>query len=147
MTEINNSRKRNLQVASTGEDEEDLWVVDGQQRTATRDDEHGCALNSSVLFKRSGEAKALTSIVRSLNIRSREVNNTNFRQLAERWHAATAPSSAVHLSDMCSCIPQPARAPPHGMREDCVGGKKRERGVGADGDRDVGCFPLTFLMM
>lgn len=36
---------RNLQVATAGEDEEDLRVVDGQQRTARRDDEHGCALN------------------------------------------------------------------------------------------------------
>lgn len=58
---INNSWKKNLQVASTGEDEEDLWVVDGQQRTARRDDEHGCTLNSSVLFKRSGEATALAT--------------------------------------------------------------------------------------
>lgn len=58
MTAINNNGNRNLQVASAGEDEEDLWVVDGQHRTARRDDEHGCALNSSVLFKRSGEAKA-----------------------------------------------------------------------------------------
>lgn len=51
VTEINHSRIRNLQVASAGENEEDLWVVDGQQRTARRDDEHGCALNSSVLLK------------------------------------------------------------------------------------------------
>lgn len=46
---INNSWNKNLQVASAGEDEEDLWVVDGQHRTARRDDEHGCALNSSDL--------------------------------------------------------------------------------------------------
>lgn len=38
---------RNLQVATAGEDEEDLRVVDGQQRTARRDDEHGCALNTT----------------------------------------------------------------------------------------------------
>ena len=38
---------RNLQVATAGEDEEDLRVVDGQQRTAGRDDEHGCALNTT----------------------------------------------------------------------------------------------------
>ncbi|KAF3859534.1 hypothetical protein F7725_021933 [Dissostichus mawsoni] len=38
---------RNLQVATAGEDEEDLWVVDGQQRTAGRDDQHGCALNTT----------------------------------------------------------------------------------------------------
>lgn len=84
--------------------------------------------------------------MRSLNIRSREENNINFRQLVERWHAATAPSSAVHLCGMCGCIPRPTRAPPHGMREDCVGGSEKE-GWGPDGDRDVGCFPLTFLIM
>lgn len=38
---------RHLQVATAGEDEEDQWVVDGQQRTARRDDEHGCALNTA----------------------------------------------------------------------------------------------------
>lgn len=79
-----------------------------------------------------------------MNTRSREENKTSFRQLAARRQAATAPSAPVHLSDMCGCIPRPTRAPPLGMREDCAGGEKRERGVGADGDRDVGCFPLTF---
>lgn len=38
---------KHLQVAPAGEDEEDLRVVDGQQRTAGGDDEHGCALNST----------------------------------------------------------------------------------------------------
>lgn len=38
---------RNLQVTTAGEDEEDLRVVDGQQRAAGRDDEHGCALTTA----------------------------------------------------------------------------------------------------
>lgn len=109
MTAIVNSRNRNLQVASAAEDEKDLWVVDAQQGAARRDDEHGCAMNSSGLLKKSGEAKALTSTVRSLNIKSREENNKNCPQLVEPWHAATAPSSAVHLSGMCDCIPRPMR--------------------------------------
>jgi len=44
---LNWAFKRNVQVATAGEDEEDLGVVDGQQRTASRDDEHGCALNTA----------------------------------------------------------------------------------------------------
>lgn len=35
---------KHVQVAAAGEDEEDLRVVDGQQRAAGWDDEHGGAL-------------------------------------------------------------------------------------------------------
>lgn len=66
---------RNLQVATAGEDEEDLWVVDGQQRAAGRDDEHGCALNTTVYAllrlekirkTRSGKTYILLSEVQSV---------------------------------------------------------------------------------
>lgn len=78
---INKSRNRNLQVASAGEDEEDLRVVDRQLRTARRADEHGCASNRfRFSLKGSKDAEALTSTVSSWNIRSRE-RDANFRQL------------------------------------------------------------------
>lgn len=55
---------RNLQVATAGEDEEDLWVVDGQQRAAGRNDEHGCALKpnwlcSLAVWKMRGKVAAM----------------------------------------------------------------------------------------
>lgn len=138
----------NLQVATAGEDEEDLRVVDGQQRTARRDDEHGCALNTAdsalLRFKTIGSKKrGSTSISLYVNIHGVKKKTQEgpllfpglSLQLVEPWRAAEAPSSAVHVSEMRGCIPRPECAPPPGQIEDWVG--KRDRGWGQIGDPDV----------
>lgn len=133
----------NLQVATAGEDEEDLWVVDGQQRTARRDDEHGCASNTTgtalLLFDQiSRKEKEKQEEIQYILLSEVHEENSemsallsavgrNYLQLAQPWRAAAAPSSAVHVLEVTGCISRPNCAVPPGLMEDRVGKtEKRE---------------------
>lgn len=125
--------QNNVQVATAGEDEEDLRVVDGQQRTARRDEKHGYALNTtcfalSLFLGGEGEEKNDCEEICPYMWIQRSVRSSP--EGAEALCGSSEP--AVRVRQTRRCISRPMGAldtwPERGLGRVMVGGRKRGNG-------------------